>query len=117
MSTTPEPPGPGAECTPVRQCFSATPICKPRFVPRGSKATSLNRRHLLATLGVGLMAAGRSFATSPSGRARAPNLAQPPSGIPPQEPKVRRLTAGGEWIRTFGFPPAQQQPHLLDAEN
>jgi hypothetical protein len=28
--------------------------------------TSLNRRHLLATLGVGLMAAGRAFATSPS---------------------------------------------------
>jgi CubicO group peptidase (beta-lactamase class C family) len=28
--------------------------------------TSLNRRHLLATLGVGLMAAGRAFAKSPS---------------------------------------------------
>ena len=28
--------------------------------------------------------------------------AQPPSGSPPQEPKVCRLTAGGSWIRTSG---------------
>ena len=35
----------------------------------------------------------------------ATNLAQPPSGISPQEPKVRRLTAGGDWIRNFSSAP------------
>jgi len=34
--------------------------------PREESMTSLNRRHLLATLGVGPMAASRAFATSPS---------------------------------------------------
>jgi hypothetical protein len=45
---------------------SATLMCSRASSPWEKSMTSLNRRHLLGTLGVGLMAVSRAFATSPS---------------------------------------------------